>query len=384
MARRTYVCSQCGRTFEDTTSRSVHRNNHYCGRECYGASRRKPLDEQFFSNVTPEVAYWAGFLMADGSVSDAGVVSLALQARDENHLLAFRDSVRSGHSVVESSPRSPQGKVLSARSIAFRSVTMAEDLSTKWGVVPRKTYVGSIPTDMIPDDLLPHYLRGLFDGDGGIYGWTIRLTSNHQVIDQVAEIFRTTLQVESKVEMVWKNDENGHETYSLSVNNQRDTKVVTIFLYGPSGPTLARKAMLANAIIQSDSSRWPAARRPSALISCEVCGHKFTAFQPRIENGGGRFCSRKCSAIARTYPDDAKTCLGCGKNFVRPKHHWHRSYCSSQCYYDRNIPDRDHLLDLLQAHPTRMVAQLLGISKSSVAYIAKKTGLSYEDGHWID
>lgn len=52
--------------------------------------------------------------------------------------------------------------------ISFNSRKMAQDLS-KYGIVPRKTYETShLPLEYIPDDLKIHFLRGLFDGDGGL------------------------------------------------------------------------------------------------------------------------------------------------------------------------------------------------------------------------
>ena len=42
---------------------------------------------------------------------------------------------------------------------------MATDLA-KYGIIPRKTGHEFLPIDEIPDNLIRHFIRGFFDGDG--------------------------------------------------------------------------------------------------------------------------------------------------------------------------------------------------------------------------
>jgi len=63
--------------------------------------RRYPLNEGAFDTLTPEAAYWLGFLLADGSVSDAGLLTLRLAAVDREHVERFRAFVGAGHPVTE-------------------------------------------------------------------------------------------------------------------------------------------------------------------------------------------------------------------------------------------------------------------------------------------
>jgi|SRR3990172_1579687 len=68
------------------------------------AQRRYPLEETAFDTLTPESAYWVGFLMADGCVSDkangAPAISLQLTASDVGHVRAFARFAGSGHPLV--------------------------------------------------------------------------------------------------------------------------------------------------------------------------------------------------------------------------------------------------------------------------------------------
>lgn len=63
-------CEWCGKLFEIPRSRLGKRM--YCSKECCDRSQRTVFDEMFFFDETPEVAYWAGFLMADGGVQFRG------------------------------------------------------------------------------------------------------------------------------------------------------------------------------------------------------------------------------------------------------------------------------------------------------------------------
>lgn len=45
-----------------------------------------PVWHEAFSVLTPESAYWIGFLMADGCVHDESKVVLALKNSDKNHI----------------------------------------------------------------------------------------------------------------------------------------------------------------------------------------------------------------------------------------------------------------------------------------------------------
>ena len=60
----------------------IVRDSSLCQRTCQ-------LNEQAFSKLTPEAAYWVGFLMADGSIVGRSV-GIALALKDAGHLELFR------------------------------------------------------------------------------------------------------------------------------------------------------------------------------------------------------------------------------------------------------------------------------------------------------
>ena len=151
--------------------------------------RRYHLDEAFFDIIdTEDKAYWLGFLTADGKIGDDHV-DLALQEQDAEHLYKFTSSLRSNHPVVlrESTL---QGKVYRHAIVRIGSTRLVATLK-RLGVGERKSFVVS-PCEQVPVDLLPHYWRGVFDGDGfitrkrsrlfGATQWAVGLVGNREMV----------------------------------------------------------------------------------------------------------------------------------------------------------------------------------------------------------
>lgn len=122
----------------------------------------------FFHRIESETqAYWLGFLAADGCVS-AGALSVALSRSDREHLVKLQNALQSTHPVKDIT-QYPNQEFIKKPSIemsvlVIRSREMSIDL-IRHGVVPQKTFLLQWPT-FLPDELLRHYTRGYFDGDG--------------------------------------------------------------------------------------------------------------------------------------------------------------------------------------------------------------------------
>ncbi len=153
--------------------------------------RRYNWDRLFFTRRNPVTAYWAGFLMADGTLIDKGtgvLLAVTLADKDIGHLHSLREALKAGTPVTHSH----------VRRTAYIGVSDAAHLRESvayWGIVPRKTYEGRIPEDL-EDALWWHYLRGLSDGDGcvsisrrGMLRW--RLTANHDTAAKIASRLRS-------------------------------------------------------------------------------------------------------------------------------------------------------------------------------------------------
>jgi hypothetical protein len=127
---------------------------------------RKPsikYNINFFSSYTPISCYWAGFIYADGCITDKyGVhkVHIGLQKDDENHLIKLAKTINYGGKLYDDI--SNDAKVLSISGRWY-----VEDLLKKFNITPQKSLTIDFPMH-IPSDMLPHFIRGIFDGDGSI------------------------------------------------------------------------------------------------------------------------------------------------------------------------------------------------------------------------
>ena len=121
------------------------------------------LDEHYFSDIdTPAKAYFLGFLASDGCLWKDDyrfLVKLQLQKQDKHILELFSQEIKTNKPLIES----PNGSQI---GLEVCSKTMFDDLVTL-GLTPRKTQVYQLQV-LKHEELMPHFLRGFFDGDGCI------------------------------------------------------------------------------------------------------------------------------------------------------------------------------------------------------------------------
>lgn len=130
-------------------------------------------DYHYFDEIdTEEKAYWLGFLTADGWVnksdkSNAGVTGIELQYGDINHLKKFNKSISGNYQITDRWRKCTlsdnQEKKYHMCCIRIFSLTMYNALVDK-GFVKNKSYDFCVPN--LREDLIRHYIRGYFDGDG--------------------------------------------------------------------------------------------------------------------------------------------------------------------------------------------------------------------------
>jgi hypothetical protein len=151
--------------------------------------RKYRLDETFFDTIgTEDQAYWLGFLTADGTIGDKFVL-LALQEKDIDHLYKFTSSLCSEHPVALKE-NTLQGKAYRCGEVHIGSTRLVAALK-RLGVGKRKSFT-VCPCEFVPDHLLSHYWRGVFDGDGfitqkrsGLFRaiqWVVGLVGNREVV----------------------------------------------------------------------------------------------------------------------------------------------------------------------------------------------------------
>lgn len=205
-------------------------------KEAAGLSRtshyRKGVDEEFFTNPGhPKVAYWIGFLLGDGYIYEKDGyygVTLGLQLDDKSHVDQFKSDVGAEHSVTV------HQRETESASIGIQNTEFVSPL-VDLGVTPDKTHDSSVPN--VPDDALPHMVRGWFDADGSFANRRAQLTAaNNERLRTLAD----RLPVSSTVKQI--PDENYSNLYVFGEDNLLDL-IKWLYPEGESTrPALSRKA----------------------------------------------------------------------------------------------------------------------------------------------
>lgn len=126
---------------------------------------KKNLNQDFFKKWSPEMAYVLGFFAADGNMlrNNRGAHFVEFQITDKQILFDIRRLVGSNHKITART-RGPRWKT--NYRLQLGSKEWFFDLQ-KLGFTPAKSNTLKLP--QIPESLLAHFVRGYFDGDGGVY-----------------------------------------------------------------------------------------------------------------------------------------------------------------------------------------------------------------------
>jgi hypothetical protein len=140
------------------------RKNH----TLHHGNRKYSFNQFFFETIDTEAkAYWLGFIMADGGIDTTGrskQLFIKLKLDDIFHLEKFKKALDSNHPIKISSSLVFGGKFYSAK-IRICSYKLVDDLA-KYKIIQNKTDKIRFPD--IRSDLINHFIRGYFDGDGSI------------------------------------------------------------------------------------------------------------------------------------------------------------------------------------------------------------------------
>jgi hypothetical protein len=197
--------------------------------------RKYKCNENYFEKIdTNEKAYWLGLLYADGYVrkrkqfngkhKQGGIVGISLKSGDEYLLEKLIVDLDSTYKLT----KQVKDDFLSYK-LEINSVKLADDL-VKLGCIPNKS-LKLLPPNLT-DELINHFIRGYFDGDGSIgeYNGNFKFTllGTMELLTWVLDFFKKNgLKTNPKIG-------RKKNIYSVQVNSKQDVELIKNILYSSS------------------------------------------------------------------------------------------------------------------------------------------------------
>jgi hypothetical protein len=152
--------------------------------------RKYNLNEHFFDELNEKSSYWLGFLYADGFVrmkdGKSGELKIKLKDTDKNHIEKFLSDIECKKTI----------KCGIDNKSKFCSVTVYSNVMVnklfELGCVNNKTQKIRLPN--LNKNLMHHFIRGYFDGDGSVSkvknrtnSYTVSICSNAKFNDELVD-----------------------------------------------------------------------------------------------------------------------------------------------------------------------------------------------------
>lgn len=142
---------------------SLKRQNVCKRKESDALYRKYQINDSFFEKIdTPDKAYFLGWMYSDGYNQETfGVASITLNKKDKDILLKLGKLIYTGDFNLLDRKTGP--------GLFLYSKKISSDLAEK-GCYQNKSLTLKFPSEsVVPKNLLWHFIRGVFDGDGCFY-----------------------------------------------------------------------------------------------------------------------------------------------------------------------------------------------------------------------
>lgn len=214
-------CSYCGKEIKRKPSEIKKSKNLYCSKDCLkkhkkilnlgenNPNKKYNFDQNFFKQIDTEFKAWfLGWIASDGSISNDGKITIAIDKMDLDVLKKIQKEFCSEIPIKHK-------KNTSLIYYTFCSKTIVQDLMNLLKLDRcKKANILSFPD--IPENLNLHFLRGYFEGDGTIH----KPTQTHRTpyCNIVSNSDKMLMDIKEKCECNSKINLNNHSISWSGVN----------------------------------------------------------------------------------------------------------------------------------------------------------------------
>lgn len=216
----------------------VLKRNNIKLRDKTDTTNKYKINENYFEIIDTELkAYFLGLIYSDGNVY-GNTCSISLQEEDSYILRKLSDDIfierrKLGYIKARSETHKNQNKLY------FTNKKIIQDLQ-KLGVFPTKTFLITFPTDIVEKNLIKHFIRGYFDGDGCIYENKTRfrfsITGNEQFLQGLQNELNN-----NGIKSTIRKCSNKSKVLRLEIGDKVNIKRVMDYMYNDSNIFFKRK-----------------------------------------------------------------------------------------------------------------------------------------------
>jgi len=206
--------------------------------------RKYVINESFFDVInTEEKAYILGLMWADGCIrTKNNTVYIELQETDKDILLKIRNLIQPSKDLMFINKKNIKHKNTYRFTICNKHINNKLLLH---GLCENKSF--SIKPPVIDEELVNHFIRGFFDGDGCISSYLVKgkyktssfsITSNIEILNYIQNIFIAKLGLtKTKIQT----DKRGNNICSLVYGGRNNCIKIKNYLYYNSTIYMDRK-----------------------------------------------------------------------------------------------------------------------------------------------
>ncbi|MEK6881811.1 MAG: LAGLIDADG family homing endonuclease [Nanoarchaeota archaeon] len=207
-------------------------------------------NENFFASIDSETkAYWLGFIAADGNVYN-NRLTLVCASKDKEHLIRFQNAVGTKRNLrFETHRYSKQYSESSSYRLRIGSTQLVQDLIRN-NIVPKKSLILKFPK--LRENLMRHFIRGYFDGDGCITYPKKEKRNGRFIITSGSQEFLYTLQPFFLQHGFFKTKirkQKNKNVYHLSYGGRNNIRKIYVILYKNATVYLPRKKRIFEEIL---------------------------------------------------------------------------------------------------------------------------------------
>lgn len=297
------------------------------------------MNEKFFSQINSNnVAYWIGFIAADGTISiKKHKLSFGLSIKDKDQLEKFKATIGCQNVITERDTLCTNGKRYRSCYLSIYSEQIISDL-LQYGIEERKSFKDIDFLSFIPEQYKFSFICGFFDGDG----WFVNTNKNIGM-----GICGTQQSIESTATFL-----RNYFSWNKLVPHKDNSTKATFYLQTSSKYKLFD---FINAYLEQDVFCDLLNRKKQTALEIKETLNVFMQNQK---------LNQKAQIIRHT-----KICPICNKEFYIVNH-LTQQYCSYECAQkaQRRVkrPSRDEFKQLIRTTPFTTIGKQFGVSDTAI------------------